>query len=228
MKGYAVQTLLLLALLLVIGLLGRHWQQGRVWLAERHQVALEQQIPARFADWQLVPGGAVVEGSGEARQALASLYEQQIARVYRAADGSEVMLSLVYGRDQSSDLSQAHRPEICYVAQGFQIEGREPITLSPLGQALPATRLLTRQGSRVEPLTYWMVVGDKVVRPGLERKWAQLGFALRKEIPDGVLLRVSSLDERGEHAFALQQRFLTALLAAVDPATRRLLAGAGA
>ena len=43
-----------------------------------------------------------------------------------------------------------------------------------------------------------------------------------------MLLRVSSLDERGEHAFALQQRFLTALLAAVDPATRRLLAGAGA
>lgn len=220
-------TLLVLVVVAVTLLLGRGWLEQRQLMADKHEQAidLEQQIPTQFGAWKLAPAIGVVEISAEAKAALAGLYEQQISRIYQHSSGARVMLSLVYGRDQSNDLSQAHRPEICYTAQGFDVSDARETRLNVPGHSLPVTRLFTRQGNRIEPLTYWMVIGDNVVRPGLDRKLTQFVYAFERVIPDGVLMRLSSLDEDRERAYQWQDRFAADLLAALDPATRQLLAG---
>jgi hypothetical protein len=54
---------------------------------------------------------------------------------------------------------------------------------------------------------------------------AQLRYGLRGEIPDGLLVRVSSLSNDPDAAYHLQSQFLEALLANVDDATRARLLG---
>jgi hypothetical protein len=70
-----------------------------------------------------------------------------------------------------------------------------------------------------------MTIGDQALLPGWGRKLAQLRYGLRGEIPDGLLVRVSSLSNDPDEAYHLQSQFLEALLANVDDATRARLLG---
>ena len=76
-------------------------------------------------------------------------------------------------------------------------------------------QLLTRQGSRVEPVTYWITVGRYVTLSGTEQKLAQLSYSLRGVIPDGMLVRVSSIDSDAAHAYGVQAAFVGAMVLAM-------------
>jgi hypothetical protein len=56
-----------------------------------------------------------------------------------------------------------------------------------------------------------MTVGDQLALPGLSRKLAQIRYGLQGQIPDGMLVRISSLDRESERAFALQAAFVADL-----------------
>jgi EpsI family protein len=118
------------------------------------------------------------------------------------------MLTIAYGRDQSSEATAVHRPEFCYGAQGFGIrsEGEAQVAL-PAGAAVHVQRLVGTLGPRVEPISYWVTLADQATLPGFGRKWAQLRLGLSGVVADGMLVRVSTID-RGEAPYALQDRFL--------------------
>ena len=59
--------------------------------------------------------------------------------------------------------------------------------------AVPVKRLVARQNSRNEPITYWITVGDKAIRSGIEQKMQRLAYGLSGKIPDGMLVRVSTI-----------------------------------
>jgi EpsI family protein len=88
-----------------------------------------------------------------------------------------------------------------------------------------ATKLATSMGQRFEPITYWTVVGDHVVTSGNDKKLTELRYALHNRIPDGMLLRMSSIDKDTTHAYALQNQFAAAMVAAIAPANRMRFAG---
>lgn len=67
---------------------------------------------------------------------------------------------------------------------------------------------MARQDAPIEPVTYWMTVGDLLALPWLSRKIAQIRYGLQGQIPDGMLVRISSLDHDSERAFALQAGFV--------------------
>jgi EpsI family protein len=138
--------------------------------------------------------------------------------------GNRIMLSIAYGGDQS-DAMQVHRPEVCYTAQGFQVLREALSRLStPYGQ-LPVKRLVASQGPRVEPITYWIVIGDEVTQGGLQHKLVQLKYGLTGRIPDGMLVRVSSIDRNDTRAYQLQDQFLSSMLDAISPENRVRFAG---
>ncbi|MFC3913522.1 exosortase-associated protein EpsI, B-type [Pseudaeromonas sharmana] len=202
-------------------------QQDKQWLAQEpaRRLQLEKAVPVEFAGWRLLDTRGLVEVPAETRASLDSLYNQQLSRTYINADGEKVMLSIAYGEDQSNDQSQAHRPEICYVAQGFQLHDEADVMLALPQRQIQARQLVARLHERNEPITYWMVIGDRVIAPGWQRKLAQFDYALQRQVPDGLLFRVSTLDRDASRAFEVQRRFVTALLSAVDPVTRAHLAG---
>lgn len=190
------------------------------------KVELEQIFPQRFADWRIDTSLPVVLPSPDAQEVLNRIYNQTLARTYINSRGERIMLSVAYGGDQSDNMA-VHKPEVCYPAQGFEVLESADVHLSLAGRDVPARRLLTRLGSRVEPLTYWITVGDRVPGvSGFRQKFAQLAYGLRGTIPDGMIVRVSSIDRQSQGAWALQARFLDDLIAAVPEDGRDRVIGA--
>lgn len=182
-------------------------------------------VPEQFGEWRIDARFAPLAPDPDTLRKLDELYSATLARTYVDAGGYPVMLSIAYGRRQTDTL-RAHLPEICYAAQGFAVERQWLDAVDAGRRALPVTRLLTRNGLRAEPVTYWLNIGGEVVNTQLQRKLASLAFGLRGAIPDGMLVRVSSVDADSTRAFARQDNFLRALGAGLAPAQQPLLFGA--
>ncbi len=173
--------------------------------------ALEEVIPASFGGWSIDPAIVPIVPAPDVQANLDRIYDQVVSRTYVGARGERVMLTVAYGGDQS-DALKAHRQEVCYAAQGFEIRNIRHETVRLRGRTLPVTRLLAVRGSRSEPVTYWFTMGDRVVLGRLERLMEQLSFGLSGRIPDGMLVRVSSISTDPAHAFKGHEEFLSALL----------------
>jgi EpsI family protein len=192
---------------------------------EKGEFDLSQIVPARFGNWQVDPSIVPVSPTPDVQANLDRVYDQIVARTYINERGQRVMLSIAYGGDQR-DALQAHLQEVCYRAQGFTVRGLRQDRIQLLGVDVPVTRMHAVQGLRSEPVTYWLAMGDAVVSHRGERLLQQIRYGLRhRKIPDGLLVRVSSLDVEPEKAYAQQYAFIGALLSAMAPADAdRLLA----
>ena len=203
----------------------------RLLAAEMPLPALEQLLPMRFAHWQGEDASRHQLVSADVRAVLQALYQQTLARVYRHPRLGTVMMAVAYGGDQS-DATRVHRPEVCYPAQGFQIDGIHQARLEmgrePNRLTLPVRRLRAQLGTRHEPITYWITVGRRVASQSAEQKLIQLHYALEGLIPDGLLMRISSVDRDDAQAYWVHLRFVDALWQAVDPAWRNRLFGMSA
>lgn len=217
----------LTAAMMVLSVIGAYQlTPERLAVGQRHLV-LENMVPAVMGHWQLDEAvKPVLPREMQDEQSLAArIYDQTLVRTYRNSNNDRLMLVVAYGRDQS-DALQLHLPEVCYASQGFAVHktGRATIDLIEDGY-LPVMRLETRRGHRYEPVTYWTRVGDRVVLSRLSRQWAKLSYGMRGQVPDGVLIRVSTISSRTEHAYALEERFIRHLMQAVDPQDRPFFLG---
>jgi len=189
------------------------------------ELHLSKSIPQQFAGWHIDQHIIPISQSADVQAKLDELYSETLARTYVNAQGQRMMLSIAYGADQSGDGNQVHRPEFCYTAQGFQLISNMVGSLATQYGELPVRRLLAVQGSRNEPITYWVTVGDKATLPGIQRKLNQLAYGLTGTVPDGMLVRVSSIDSNSHHAYQLQEAFIRDLLQAMPMQDRARVAG---
>lgn len=184
-------------------------------IADQWQTDLETMFPAQFGDWQVDTSLPVVLPAPDVQAKLDAIYNQVLARTYvNRRSGERVMLSVAYGGDQSDGM-QAHLPEVCYPAQGFELRSQMTVVLELEGRRITARRLVTRLGSRVEPVTYWLTLGETVAATRTERKLQQMRYGLRGLVADGMLVRVSTIDREAAHAFDVQDSFLQAMALAI-------------
>ena len=188
------------------------------------KVDLEAMIPKQFGDWRIDTSIVPVLPSPDVQAKLDKIYNQTLARTYVNSHGQRIMLSIAYGGDQS-DAMQVHMPEGCYAGQGFAIKDKSRIVLETFFGPLPVSRLVAHQGQRNEPITYWFTVGDVAINSGFRQKLEQLKFGLNGSVPDGVLVRVSSIDRNNQNAYALQENFLQELLGSMTEKDRARIAG---
>jgi EpsI family protein len=188
------------------------------------KVDLETMIPRAFADWREEKQTSAQIVDPQTKELVDKLYSQTLTRTYVNSTGYRIMLSIAYGNDQS-DSMQVHKPEICYPAQGFVLHGKQTASLSIGNGSIPTTRLLTTLGQRSEPITYWVVIGDQVIPPGIQKKLVEMSYGLRGNIPDGMLIRVSSIDPETHKAYEIQNRFAAQMLDALAPEHRQRLTG---
>lgn len=186
---------------------------------------LEAIVPAAFGDWRIDPDVVQVTPAPDVQANLARLYRQIVSRTYVNGQGERMMLTIAHGGDQS-DALKAHRQEACYAAQGFEIRSLEHGELSAARRTIPVTRMHAVLGSRSEPVTYWFTMGERVVLGRVERLRVQLENGLAGRVPDGMLVRVSSLASDVPRAYAAQQSFMSALLGATQPGQVARFAGA--
>lgn len=198
----------------------------RTRLAEKlGKLDLELAIPRQFGDWMVEPQQIMSVVNPQQEALLKELYSQILSRSYVHSDGYRVMLSIAYGGDQRETL-HAHYPEACYPAQGFKIRGSDVGEIAFGGRTIPVRRLDTALGNtRPEAVTYWVMVGEQAVLGGLGKKFVDLSYTIRGLIPDGLLFRVSSIDDDTQGAFRRHEQFIVAALSAIDPTYRLRLAG---
>jgi EpsI family protein len=182
-------------------------------------------IPTRMAAWEIDNSIALVMPSPELKQVIERSYDQTLARSYVQARGERIMLSIAYGGSYGKEM-QTHRPEVCYPAQGFHVVRSDAKSQleTPFGQ-IKVTRLVATAGLRSEPITYWLILGDRQSAFGLGMKLVQFQHGLRGVVADGMLVRVSSIGKDPDREFALHDRFSADLLGAIDAPARKRVAG---
>lgn len=184
---------------------------------------IEETIPRDFGGWAAQAAGDLV-GPEQAGRLARSLYSELVSRVYyEAATGAGVMLLAAYG-DTQSDLLQLHRPEICYPAVGFTLELARSADLPVGGAILPVRQVIAAKEDRLESIVYWARMGEALPQTGQEQRMARLENAVHGDIPDGILVRCSTLGDPAA-AFEILNRFITLMLHAVPPAKRPALVG---
>jgi EpsI family protein len=188
---------------------------------------LEEVFPSAFAGWKIDPDVIPLAPGAELRKVLAESYDQTLARTYVNGSGYRIMLSVAYGGRRNQGMDD-HRPEICYPAQGLALRRDTREAVFALGdERLPLKRLVAGAGSRNEPISYWLVIGSSVASFGYGHRWALLKYGLTGRVPDGLLVRVSSIDDDEERSFAEQDAFLRDMLLALTPEFRRRVMGRG-
>ncbi len=204
-----------------------YFAHPRSFLADQYpREKLVDILPQQFGDWQIDLSVMPVPPSPELQAVIDKTYDETVAYTYRNRQGDRMMLSLAYGRNQHKGMN-THRPDVCYPAQGFQItQASQRGTLQFNGRDIGVTRLVAQMNSRHEPITYWLLVGDQITYFGYPHRMAAMRYGLQGTVPDGVLVRVSSIDTNSNRAFELQAKFVRDLLQGVPPARLPRLLGA--
>lgn len=214
------RVLLLVALMLLAAAVGEFMRPTYRLSEHKAPIKLDTQIPEAFGDWKIDRSIVPVLPDPGLQAMLDSLYSQTLARTYINAEGQRMMLSIAYGSDQSNEATAVHRPEFCYSAQGFRVAGDGTAVVDIGGSLVPVARLIARLGQRVEPITYWVTLDEAATLPGLGRKLQQIRYGLKGEIPDGMLVRISSISSTPEQAYGRQQAFLNQLHEAIPANVR--------
>lgn len=220
----SIKTLALLALMLMASGLGI-WLRPTISIAdELPPINLKGAVPTAFGNWreQINLTNQIVDPQQQAT--LDKIYSEILARTYANSEGYRIMLSIAYGKNQSRDL-QLHIPDICYPAQGFSVLGKQAGNVDVLGKSISAVRLETSLGQRFEPITYWTIVGDQITSSMTDKRLIEVRYAIRGRIPDGMLVRISSIDKGTDHAYAIQRQFAAEMIQAIAPENRSRFAG---
>jgi EpsI family protein len=181
--------------------------------------------PAAFGAWTGRDVGDLVApkvaGTLESR-----LYGESVQRIYSRDDGgSQIMVLLAHGDTQSNEL-QLHRPEVCYPAFGFQISSSQPDMLQLTPQAtLPARRLVAVAPDRRENIVYWTRLGEYLPLSEGEQRLDRVRTALQGVIADGLLARISLVEDDAFGAFRVLGEFARALIGAIRPPDRQAFLG---
>lgn len=219
------QFIIGLAMLIAAGLA---WAlTPRIKLADQQsKINLEAMIPNQFGEWKLDQTITPIAFSPDVQANLDKIYDQTVNRTYTNGKGEHIMLMVTYGNNQSASM-QVHRPEVCYPALGFQIAGLSKGFIDASGARLPVMKLVATQGRRIEPITYWVMMGDTAVRGHFEQFVARFKYGLSGKIPYGILIRVSTISADPEQSYQIEEQFVRNMLGAVPVQYRKVLTGAG-
>jgi len=222
----SIRNFVLLALMLASASLAAALRPSISLADERPPIDLKAMVPTTFGDWRLLERSGAYIIDPQTQQLLSTIYSETLSRSYVNSKGYVIMLSIAYGKNQS-DALQLHKPEVCYPAQGFQLFDKHADVLDLGDKAIPTTRLMTKLNQRQEPVTYWTVVGDHITVSGIDKKLTEMRYAMADRIPDGMLIRVSSIDGAVDNAYQNQDQFARAMVTAIASADRARFSGNG-
>ena len=187
---------------------------------------LEEIVPKQFGGWRELPDKTLQVVNPQTKELLDKIYSQTLSRTYVNTNGYRIMLSMAYGDDQRGSLT-AHKPEVCYPAQGFTLHSNAQADMATPFGAIATRRLSTSLGQRKEPVTYWFTVGDTAVKNRWQQRLVEIRLGLTGQVPDGLLVRISSIDDSTDQAFSAHEAFAADLLVALNATNRVRLSGLG-
>ncbi len=187
-------------------------------------------VPTKFKKWKEISSPFTQVGLTTDKNSLVNqLYDGVLMRTYVDDKGNQVMLALAYAREQKQDI-KIHRPEVCYVAQGFEMLKQSTSNISmqqsQITKPVAMNRLLLRNQNRSEAVSYWIRIGDAYPGDGMAARMKILREGLHGKVLDGILVRASTvLDDESNSgaAYQNQEEFLKDLLNSLSPQQQALL-----
>ncbi|SOB81084.1 EpsI family protein [Sphingomonas guangdongensis] len=183
---------------------------------------LNAAVPKRIGPYSfLTASGLVLPPQDEITE---QIYDQVLTRVY-AADGLlPLMLLIAYGSAQDYTL-QAHLPEICYPSSGYTLTDLDRVPVQ-LGDTLQtATFLAAERAGTVEQVLYWVRIGAQYPSTLTGERLAVFRANVARTLPDGILVRVSTISPSRREALPQLQSFNRELISSINPLGRRLFFG---
>ncbi len=205
-------------------ILGVFLQPTKKMSIENKSLKYENIIPLKFSDWKVDESNQLLLVDPEVKSQVESVYSQVVTRTYTNSQDNKIMLTVAYGGDQD-EVMQVHKPEVCYTAQGFTVTSNGIANIKTSKGTILANQMLATQVERVEPVTYWITIGNSIALNGLSWRWQRIKYGLTGELPDGLLFRVSSLGADTTTQYNTQQQFIKDLLSSLSVADAQKLAG---
>lgn len=189
--------------------------------ADAAPVGLEDLMPAQVGEWNSAPFAGVLIPQGEKDQ---DSHDEVVTRYYESSSNAGVMLLIAFSDWQAGN-TELHRPEVCYPAAGFRLTRWPNVMLRLPKLAIPCCSMTAVAPERVEQLLYWSRVGTAFPTTSFEQRFSALRQMVGGTVPDGVLVRMSTLTSNRPEAMQMLARFAGSLLSAAGPELRLLLAG---
>jgi EpsI family protein len=230
MKGLRPRATDFAALAMLIAIVAAWWLQPKVFAAAPQR--LSQVVPAVFGDWRQIDTAITPVDPMTDRDAgrdFNNPYDDVLMRAYANSRGQIVLLALAYGRQQYQEV-KIHRPELCYVAQGFKVLKRWPGAFAVPGHessSADGARMLVQAPGRTEAVSYWIRIGHSYSGSAWTTRYYIFSEGLKRRSLDGILVRVSQIvttaDGASDDRFRLQEQFIADLVSAMPAAARHLL-----
>nr|WP_279380413.1 exosortase C-terminal domain/associated protein EpsI [Polymorphobacter multimanifer] len=183
---------------------------------------IDDLVPETIGDWRFVSAAGVIATT---EAADTEGYDQLLKRFYRAPGQPDIMLLMAYGNTQGGSL-QLHRPETCFPAQGFGLSEFRAVALDfDTPHTIQARAFTARRDDRIERLLYWTRIGGAFPRTSAEEYLAILQGLGQGTVPDGMLVRISSLGSDIAASDRAIMRFVSAMIGMARPDGRELLVG---
>lgn len=187
------------------------------------QKDLEAIVPKSVGVWRYLDTGAAVLPPADALRDR--LYDNLITWAYGDPDGRIVMLVMAYKNVQDG-IVQVHRPEVCYPAAGFTLDTERLTVLHLDGHDVPAKGFAAHGLDRTEQVLYFTRLGSRFPLSWMDQRWAVLDANLAGDIPDGLLARVSIIQNDAQSGTQLLAKFFEDLVAAGGAPFRTIMVGA--
>lgn len=147
-------------------------------------------IPQKIGPWKFSGSAGIVNAQEDGP---IDGYDQVLTRTYSASGLPEIMLLMAYGSAQGGGL-QLHRPETCYPGQGFRLSDFADWQFQPgAGQAFASRAFTATRDERIERLVYWTRIADSFPLSTAQEYRAIFASLLAGLVPDGVLVRISTI-----------------------------------
>jgi EpsI family protein len=200
-------------------------------VAVENAPSLEATVPRAFGEWRELPTPLLQVGVLAGTEAnMDQPYDQTVMRTYVNGQGVQVQLALAWGRKQRQEI-KIHRPDLCYVAQGWRVVSLVSRRMSGIQYApseISGKRMLVAAGNSYDAVSYWMRIGGVFSEDAWVTRMHILREGLAGRIPDGILVRASvrvGSPEDATRGWEISERFLQDLSRAVSPATAAMLVG---
>lgn len=202
--------------------LAAHFSGEALHLLPSNTPPLEDIVPRRIGQWRFAGTSGLVLPSDKLE---AEAYDQELKRIYVAGGDRMVMLVIAYSGRPRHGLLALHDPEVCYSGGGYSLTNvREEAVPLASGTSLPVQSFTARSPWRIEEVVYWTRIGNEIRSASERQHLVILNSVFRGEIPDGVLVRISTLGSGPEKLADIRQ-FAAELLRSAPERGRRLLLG---
>lgn len=193
---------------------------------------LETVVPRSFGDWREKPSPFVQVSLTTGNEPnMNQPYDQSVMRAYENSAGQIVYLALAWGERQRQEV-KIHRPDLCYVAQGFKVRSLQSVTFDQIethnGEPIHGKHMLAFSGQVGEAVSYWMRIGDLYSEDAFETRMHILKEGIQGRIPDGILVRASARvrdETEAKAVWPVLDDFLVSLVQASPNSARRLMIG---